>query len=144
MARMSITFDGFADLAEQIDRVGNDLHTAVDEALKETQGIVSTELSAGALPYRNKGLKGYATGKMYSAIQRDNKIEWAGSIATVGTGFSYEQNKAGFIHSIFVMYGTPRMSKDTKVYNAIKGTKVKKEIYEKQQEIMQKYTEFKG
>ena len=140
MARMSITFDGFADLAEAIDRVGNDLHKAVDEALTDTQEIVSDELRSSAGIYQHKGLKGYATGKMYSAIQKDGKVEWKGSVASVGTGFSYEQNKAGFIHSIFVMYGTPKMSKDVRVYNAIRGSKVKKAIYEKQQEVMQKYT----
>ena len=37
------------------------------------------------------------------------------------------------------MYGTPRMAKDTKVYNAIKGAKTKNDIAKIQQEIMQKY-----
>jgi hypothetical protein len=42
------------------------------------------------------------------------------------------------------MYGTPRMAKNPKVYNAIKGTKVKNEIAKKQEEIMKKHLELGG
>lgn len=144
MARMSITFDGFEKLAEDIDAIGGDLHEAVDEALEETQKIVHEELVQAAEIYAsaNKGKKGYATGKMYKSIINDVRIDWKGTIAEVKTGFTGEGGKyAGFMHSIFVMYGTPKMVKDVKVYNAIKGTKVRKEIYDKQEEIMKKHLE---
>lgn len=35
------------------------------------------------------------------------------------------------------MYGTPRMKKDTKLYNAIYGTKTQKEIKQIQKEIFE-------
>ena len=37
------------------------------------------------------------------------------------------------------MYGTPRIAKDVKLYNAIKGTKTQKEIAELQQKVMSEY-----
>lgn len=142
MAKMSITFDGFEKLAEDIDGIGGDLKSAVDEALEETQFIIQSNLVTAADIYSAKGKKGYATGKMYSSIIQDLRINWKGNIAEVNTGFTGEGgNLAGFLHSIFVMYGTPRMAKDAKVYNAIKGTKTRKEIAEKQEEIMQKHLE---
>lgn len=142
MAKMSITFDGFEKLAEDIDAIGGDLHAAVDEALEETQFIIQSNLVNAASIYAGKGVKGYATGEMFRTIIQDLQIDWRGTIAEVKTGFSGEgANLSGFMHSIFVMYGTPRMAKNAKVYNAIKGTKTRKEIAEKQEEIMVKHLE---
>lgn len=138
--RMSITFDGFEKLAEDIDAIGGDLHAAVDEALEETQFIVQDNLTSAAEVYQHGGRKGYATGKMYNSIIQDLRINWKGMIAEVNTGFTGNGGHfAGFMHSIFVMYGTPRMAKDPKVYNAIKGTKTRKQIAEKQEEVMVKH-----
>ena len=137
MAKMKIIFDGFEDLAAAIDRSGGDLHAAVNEALVETQKLIQSNVTSAAAPYAGKGRKGYATGEMYGTIIGDGAVSWAGSVATVDTGFRIRQH--GGWHSIFVMYGTPRMSKDTAVYNAIKGSATKAQIAKLQEEIMQKY-----
>lgn len=140
MAKMKIIFDGFEKLAEDIDAIGGDLHEAVDEALEETQFIVQSNLVTAASPYQHGGVKGYAKGTMYSSIIQDVDIVWKGTIAEVNTGFSGTKGSmAGFMHSIYVMYGTPRMAKNAKVYNAIKGTRTRKEIAKKQEEVMQKH-----
>ena len=141
MAKMSITFDGFADLADAIDRAGGDLKKAVDEALTDTQRVVQDNLQSAAEVYQHGGRKGYATGKMYNSIIKNPTVDWKGNVAEVGTGFSTngESSVAGFMHSIFVMYGTPRMKKDTKVYNAIKGARTRSEIAKIQEEVMQKH-----
>lgn len=143
MAKMSLTFKGFEQLAEDIDAIEGDLHAAVDEALEETQFIIQDNLVTGASVYAAGGRKGYAKGDMYKSIIQDVRIDWKGTIAEVKTGFSSNGGATwkGFMHSIFVMYGTPKMAKDAKVYNAIKGTKTRKQIYEKQEEIMVKHLE---
>ena len=132
--KMSITFDGFNDLAYAIDEAGGDLRAAVNEALTETQGIIENYVLDASVPYAHGGLKGYAKGDMFDAIITDAQIEWSGNVATVQSGFGL-MRKGGW-HSIFVMYGTPKMAKDQKVYNAIRGTKVRKAIAEAQQRIM--------
>ncbi len=137
MARMSIMFDGFKDLAYKIDEAGGDLHAAVDEALTETQFYIQHQVESASMAYAHNGLKGYATGKMFNSIINDGVIDWSGTVATVRVGFDLHQ--AGGFHSIFVMYGTPKMAKDQKVYNAIRGTKTQKDIAKIQQSIMEKY-----
>lgn len=138
MAKMSITFNGFDKLAEDIDAIGGDLQKAVGEALNESQKIIQTNLQSAAVPYSRKGGgKGYATGKMYQSIIKDPQVVWKGLIAEVGVGFRLFAS--GGWHSIFIMYGTPRMAKNPKVFNAIKGTKTRNEIAQKQEEVMQKY-----
>ena len=137
MAKMSIIFDGFKDLAAEIDRSGGDLHEAVNEALVETQKLVQSNVTSAAAPYAAKGRKGYATGEMYSSIMGDGVVTWSGAVATVDAGFSLKR-KGGY-HSIFIMYGTPRIAKDTAVFNAIKGSATKKQIAKLQEEVMSKY-----
>ena len=142
MAKMSILFDGFKDLAAAIDRADGDLKSAVNEALTETSDIIKANLIPAAAIYDRKGLKGYATGKMYKTIIKNDGVTWAGTVASVNSGFQLNQN--GGWHSIFVMYGTPRMAKDPNIYNAIKGTKTRKEIAKAQEEIMQKHLKLAG
>lgn len=143
MAKMDITFSGFSDLMYQLDKMGGDLKAAANEALEETGKIVQTNLVKAAAPYARKGGgKGYATGAMYRAIKRTYKVYWNGNVAEVGVGFDLTQ-KGGY-HSIFIMYGTPRINKDTKVYNAIKGTKTRKSIASAQEKAMQKYLKLGG
>lgn len=145
MAKAQILFKGFEDLAHAVDSAGADLKEAVNEALEETQLIVRDNVIPAAAVYAAKGLKGYATGKMYNSIIRNPKIEWEGFVGTVGVGFEVTDDSGlGFLHSIFVMYGTPRMAKNTKVYNAIRGTRVKKAIAKKQQEVMLKHLKLGG
>ena len=141
MARMKILFDGFEDLAYLIDSAGGDLHKAVTEALDETGFYVQNNVNQAALPYAHGGLKGYATGEMFNALKKDNPVIWTSdTIAEVSVGFNLSE-KGGF-HSIFVMYGTPRMAKDQKLYNAIKGTKTQKDVAKIQESIMSKYISY--
>lgn len=137
MAKMQIIFDGFDQLAADIDRMGGDLHAAVDEALTATQQLIQDNLTTAAAPYSAKGRKGYAKGNMYKTILKDKRITWKGEVAEVDVGFDL-MAKGGW-HSIFMMYGTPRITKDQQIYNAIKGAKTKQQIEKLQQETMQKY-----
>lgn len=140
MARMSILFDGFDDLAAEIDRAGGDLTAAVEDALQQTQEFIQNGLIMAAAPYNGKGLKGYATGKMFGSIVDDRKIYFKGNVAEVRVGFELDK---GF-HSIFIMYGTPRIKKDQKIYNTIKGTKTQKEIAELQEMVLRKHLNLGG
>lgn len=125
MARMSIMFSGFADLAKKIDEVDSSaLKPAVNKALTETGKFIQNNVNQATLPYTadSKGLKGYATGDMFKALKKDNPVIWKTPyVAEVSVGFNL--NEKGGFHSIFVMYGTPRMAKDQKLYNSIKGTR---------------------
>jgi hypothetical protein len=136
MARMSIIGNGFKELAEKVDRCNPAaLKPAVDKALNATGKYVQTNVDQATLPYAHKGLKGYATGEMFQALKKDNPVIWSTPfVAEVSVGFNLGA-KGGF-HSIFVMYGTPRMSKDPKLYNSIKGTKTKKDVEKLQTDIL--------
>lgn len=134
MARMSLIFKGFEDLAYQIEQAEKDLRGAVNEALTETQGIIQSNTRQAAAKYTKGGTK-YSTGRMLAAVKADTGPEWSGTVASVGVGF--DLGKPGGYHSIFVMYGTPRMKKDVKLYNAIRGARTKQQVAQAQERIMQ-------
>lgn len=139
MARMSITFEGFKELAEKVDKATGQIKPAVNEALTEAQKVVSKNTTQAAAIYAHKGggRKGYATGRMYKSIVKDGRVTWKGQMAEVKGGFNLRE--PGGYHSIFIMYGTPRMKKDTKIYNAIKGKATRDEIAKVEEKAMKKY-----
>lgn len=146
--KFSIILDDFKDLVEELDKMGRDTKKPVDEALKETEKIVQTNLEQAAVPYKGKGRRGYGKGEMYKSIITEPKVEWEGSVAEVGVGFDKDKSMEGFYHSIFILHGTPRhpvnhpgTQADRSVYNAIFGAKTRKEIEQKQREIMERYIE---
>ena len=139
MAKMSIMFSGFSDLAYKIENAGGEeaLREAVNDALTQTTEFVQRQVDKAAVVYSeaNKGREGYATGAMYNARKQDLNVEWKSSyIAEVKVGF--ELYKKGGWHSIFMMYGTPRIAKDQKLYNAIYGNMIKNAIAMAQEAIM--------
>lgn len=127
--KMKIVGNGFADLAEQLDRITNDIKPAVDEALKRTHEFITPNLDE-AMNKHNR------THKTVGTLIRENGVTWEGFVATVDVGFRIRK---GGLPSIFLMYGTPKMKKDTKLYNAIRGAKTKKYIYELQTEVMTRH-----
>ena len=144
MARMEILFDGFVRLAQEVDRVTGQLEKAVDDALNETSDIIQTETRSASSIYATKGggRQGYATGAMYRSIVSENQVKWKGYTAEVNVGFDF--GKHGGHHSIFIMYGTPKIPKDAKVYNAIRGTRTRKRVYEAQEKKMREYLSIGG
>lgn len=128
-AKMSIVGDGFAELAERLDEITNDIKPAVDEALKRTHAFITPNLDEAM----NKHNRTYKT---VNSLIKENAVSWETFIATIDVGFRIRE---GGLASIFLMYGTPRMKKDTKLYNAIRGTKTKKTIYELQNDVMVKH-----
>lgn len=145
MARMKLFFPGIADALYRLDEIEGDLKAATEEALQESAKIVQTEVTKAASKYQNKGGgKGYATGAMYKAIKKDYQIHWAGSVAEIGVGFNIGSDDPGGIHSIFLMYGTPRMDKDQKLYNAVYGSKTARRVWAAQEKVFEKYLSLAG
>lgn len=138
---MGLLFSGMSDLLYRLDEMGGDLKAAVEEMLEETFTITQDDLKKAASTYKNKGGgKGYTTGEMYKAIKtRDESyIEWESATkASIHVGFNIYD--PGGWESIFIMYGTPKFSKNQAVFNVFKGNATRKKIYDAQQKIIRKY-----
>lgn len=125
-SKFGIQFDGFTELAEKYDKLGGDLQEITADCLKAAHEIVTPKITADMVRH-------HRTGRTQKSIVKNARVEWEGTTGVIDVGFNL---KNGGMPSIFLMYGTPRMKKDTKLYNDIYGSTVKKQIAEKQDEIL--------
>lgn len=126
MAKIGLHFKGFEDLMEDLDRLGGDLKKATTESLEKSHAYVTPNIKQAMS-------KHYRTGRTERTIETSGKVTWDSNVAAVDVGFDIS---GGGLASIFLMYGTPRMKKDAKLYNAIYGSATKKKLGEIQEEII--------
>ena len=121
--KLRLEFTGFEEMAERLDKLGGDLKKTTEKALIETHKLLTPKVEEA---FKRHDVK-YSHSTMKS-LKKDPKVEWNGSTAEIGVGFKISE---GGFPSIFIMYGTPRMQPDKKVYNSIYGNKKKvKELQE--------------
>lgn len=123
--KVYLEFDGFDKAISRLNKLGGDIKGTTEKALKKTHSIITQKAEEAIAPH-NK------TRQTEKSLRKDAKIEWAGTIASVKTGFSISE---GGLASIFLMYGTPRQSKDQKMYNAFWSKNTRDEVQKAQEEI---------
>lgn len=138
--KIGLQFDGWKELMAGIDKVAGEsgLKQATEDALKASKQYVDNKVNSvmvkGNMPARGR----YWTGETKKSLNKDMTVDWQGFTAEIEIGFNLE--KSGMT-SIFLMYGTPRMSKVDALYDAFYGKKTKAEIRKIQKEAIQKYIE---
>lgn len=133
MAKLGLEFDGFEKLMQKLEEVKGDAEQATENALIATHGLVTRNLQTAIAPHRR-------TGETERSLKRNAEVTWFGTTAEVEVGFDIDN---GGLPSVFLMNGTkvngtPRVKPDTKLYNAIYGSKTKKEIAELQEKEFRK------
>lgn len=131
--KIGLQVKGFEEYMAKLDEVGGSaaMKRGVESALIASKKYV-TPLIEQAMATSNLPAKGeYATGLTKDSIDREMKVYYDGITSFVKVGFDFD--KAG-LTSIFLMYGTPRMSPVNGLKNAIYGAKTQKQIGEIQAE----------
>lgn len=131
--RIRLQFSGFEEYAEKIDRLNGDLKSIMTEALVESKKLVTPEI-------KKRMKKHHRTGVTEDSINESLDVKWDGNVGEIEIGFEFNEG----LPSVFLMYGTPRMKKDTALYNSIYGSKIKKQISELQKEIFERELERLG
>lgn len=127
---ISLDFDIFADYAEKLDNLGASLEKvfgeAMEKAAREVQNDTLAALEKAHLPA--KGKYSGTPSQTKSAVLRDIKVKWMGSLGEVKLGFDKTKPGAGG----FLITGTPRMQPDmalAEIYGSKKYVnKLKKQI----------------
>lgn len=133
--RVSLSFTGFAEMAEKLDELQGDLKKTTEEALIKSKAVVSANLLKATNKSNYPAHGEYSTGRTRHSINTGKTVNWDGSIGEIKVGFDLK--KSG-LTSIFLMYGTPRMEKVQSIYDAVYGRKTKTEISKLQKEIFAK------
>lgn len=135
MAKYSIEFEQFKHLEKQLQSLAgyDGVIRATENALKATDNYVTAEVDKAVA---NSRYNFDRTGTTKSSIDRENKVEWNGTVASAKAGFTISK---GGLPSIFLMYGTPTIKPDSNLKNAAKGTGIHKDKINKlQQEVFNK------
>lgn len=132
--KLSLDFKGFAEYAEQLDKIGGDIQEAATQVLQNAHDMVTADIER-AMKKHNK------SGDTDRSILRHAKVEWTGTLGSVDVGFDISN---GGLPSIFLMYGTPKHAPghpgteaDQALYNAVYGkatARKMKEMYAKTME----------
>ena len=125
--RFGIDFSGFAEMMEDLDRLGGDLKKTAKDCLEVAHETVTPRVKADMTRHKR-------TGRTERSIYENKNVEWEGNAASIAVGFTFQEGLA----SVFLMYGTPRMKKDRKLYNDIYGRAVQKKIEEEQAKIVER------
>ena len=120
-----IEFDGFDEVVARLYALEGNVKEVTEDALKKTKHHVHEKLK-NAMQRHNQ------TFKTVHSLDDQSTVEWSESIASIDIGFHVHK---GGLPSIFLMYGTPRMKKDSKLYGAIYGKKARDEIKKMQEDM---------
>lgn len=108
---------------------------AVETAMSAAQKKIQADVDAASAKYVPGGTK-YSTGAMRASIKKPDGVNWDGTTAKIGVGFNIPGRKGGGLHSIFIMYGTPRMSANRKLHMAIRGAATAKRVKQAIADVM--------
>lgn len=117
----------------KLDKLGgsNAMKKGVEEALIESKKHVNPliEQAMTKLPAGGK----YSKGGTKESIDTEMDVQWTGMTGEIKVGFDF--SKSG-MKSVYLMYGTPKMSPVTGLKNAIYGAKTQKEVAEIQEKVL--------
>ena len=116
--RIALQTEGFDELIRALERAGQDSKKAAEKALIEGKQAVTPDI-------REAMARHHRTGRTEASLDTKEEVRFGGTVAEVDIGFHIRQ---GGLPSIFLMYGTPRMQPDKRLYDAIYGTKARKKF----------------
>lgn len=133
--RIGLQVKELDDYMAKLDELGSSdaMKRGVESALKASKQYVNPQIKSAMsrLPAKGK----YSTGGTEESIDTDMRVDWDGLTATIKVGFDFK--KSG-LKSIYLMYGTPKMSPVNGLKAAIYGAKTQKELATIQEEVLQK------
>lgn len=119
MAKLKLDFSGLDKMIEDMHKMGANVKEVSEKALIKSRDYINSNLETAMQPH-------IRTGKTLGSLKKA-PVEWSGTLAKIPVGFDIAN---GGFASIFLMYGTPRMKKDTKLYKAIYGKETKAKVEE--------------
>lgn len=125
MAKLKVEFEGFKEISEKLDRLGGNLKATTDQALKKSFNAVTPGIVSAMAPHRQSG-------DTESSLKTSAEVTWNGLVAEMPIGFDISK---GGLPSVFLMFGTPKISPDRKLYNAVYGSTIKKKVNEIQENV---------
>lgn len=130
-AKLRLDFPELSVWQEKLNKLDSNLtKKAVTDALIESQKIIADKCETAMIPHNRRGYDGGTV----TTIVRDENVEWTQSVAKIGVGFDLSKSPV----SVFLMFGTPTMSADRKIFEAVYSRKTRNECREVQAKAFEK------
>lgn len=124
--KLGLDYSELEILVKQLEQLNGDIKSTTETALKKSQQYITKNLHSNMARH-------HITGKTEASIVENPPVIWIGNMfAEIDVGFDISN---GGLPSIFLMYGTPRMEKDQKLFNAIYAKSTSDEITKIQSEV---------
>lgn len=123
--KIGLEVKGFEELISNLEALNGDTKRAVEGCLRVASDTVAAKAKPAMSGHRQ-------TGKTAASIVSHEPVKWQGTLASIEAGFNL---KNGGMPSIFLMYGTPKMPKDQALYDAVYGSRTRREIAKRQKAI---------
>jgi hypothetical protein len=123
--KIGLKFEGFEEMITKLESLEGDLKATTEKALIASKQHVVVELESVTIPANYPAGGKYSAGRTQQSIDTDMTVNWNGTVAEISIGYNMEISG---LTTVFLMYGTPKMTKVSKMYNAVYGSKMKKEV----------------
>ena len=135
--RIGLEVKGFEEYMEKLDKLGGTatMKRGVEAALKASKEYVNPLINANVANANLPAGGRYSTGTTKRSIDTDMSVSWQGMTGEIKVGFDFKESGMA---SIFLMYGTPKMSPVAGLKDTIYGSKTKREIKKIQAEALDK------
>lgn len=124
--RLRLETSGFEELLAALNQAGADSRKAAEKALIEGKKAVTPGIEQAIARH-------HLTGRTEASLDRKDEVRWEGTVAAIDVGFHIRQ---GGLPSIFLMYGTPRIAPDKRLYNSIYGAAAQNKFKEAAEEAL--------
>ena len=130
MARIKLETEVFEELLKRVEKAASgDLEKVVEKALKVSAESVTPKLEKGIARH-------VETGSTKESLRKNTEVKWDANTAYIQVGFDINN---GGLASVFLIFGTPHMKKDTTLYNALYSKKAIKDRAELQKKTVEEY-----
>ena len=132
---LKLELNGFKELITKLDSLQGHVKKAVTDSLDQAGETIGDD-TVEAVEKSNLPAKGkYSKGDTKKSVVVNPKVNWVGTVGSIGVGFDYDKPGAGG----FLITGTPRMKPDHKLQNIYKRKKYMKQIQEDIADVMNDY-----
>lgn len=141
--KMSVDFAGVDVFLKQLQALGEGAaQKATENALKATQAYIAKQAEQ-AIKKHEPPISKYGTHTTDKAIITDYPVEWTQTTASIAVGFDLEN---GGMPSLYLMHGTelngqPHIKEDAELYDAVYGSKTRREVHKLQKAEFEKIFE---
>ncbi len=121
----SLQFTGLSEIMERLEKLDASIEKTTELALIQSKEYVNKGIEQAMMQSKYDFKR---TGRTEQSLDKNKTVEWKNLKAAIDIGFDIDD---GGLASIFLMYGvkgTPYIEPDRKLFSAIFGSKVRKEV----------------